>query len=161
MGSLFAFAMDQGKYAIGQVIRELPFLYVVIFPEVLLEQPENDRPQTSSRPLLAAFVSDAGFVNKTWTIFGKAPLPHDLVLPPYVVGTSMDGALVDVVRTFDGDLIRLASDEDHRILHKRTIANPAVVEGAARRYILNGPDDWDYERYLYLGEHFNASRNDA
>lgn len=143
-GRLFAIPFGDGHHAVGQIVQEKPLLYVGVWGKDFPQVPTAEALDGAGDVFLAGYVSDAGFAGKRWPLIGDAAVDASIPRPCYVIA-GPDG---QVLKRFDGTVVKPADQAALDFYGRKTISNAAVFEGALNHFLLGGVNDWNYQKLL-------------
>ena len=125
-----AIPLADGVFSCAQVLVKRKILYLAVFSKLHDEFPRM--PECAADTVaLVGWSMDAQIYHGIWKILGNIPvIRQDLMRKTYLV--LYDGK--ESVEHFDGELLRPASIDETRTLHRRTSYSPALLEKVIRAF---------------------------
>jgi hypothetical protein len=148
-GDVFAFDIDDGRVAAGQLIlkKANKLLHVVIFRPLWAKDGALDANKiAASEILFVGGTLDARLWHGDWRLIGN--VEPDLSRVPLPFYKSRRSGR-DYVLDFQGNAIREADSDDLRFYHSEWFVSPMVFEDAVKAYHGLGPEPRDIMRLTY------------
>jgi hypothetical protein len=148
VGDIFMISLKTNKHCFGQIIIYSPEKYesplCILFDFVAEEIPEIQ--SIIKKPILAiANINDFAINDGRWLIIGNAKVAiNNLILPNCIEGLPLR------VRSYDGNFIRYATEQDEKELKYKTDNPPLAFEYLARHKYEGGPWDGFYDDILFV-----------
>jgi hypothetical protein len=145
LGDVFTFPIQQNTHCFGQIVTVRPMMAKLY---ILFDFVSNEIPSLESivkQPILAiAHLTDYSITEGYWTVIGNTDVAlKNIVYPNYIMGDP------PVVESYDGEVLRQATEEDIRELTYRKSTTSNIFEALAQAKF--GNDEWKdlYDRFLF------------
>lgn len=137
VGDVIAIPVDGGVYATAQILKKTKLLYLVVFSGLGEVLPDCKSIYDASAALVG-WTMDAKIYHEDWKIVGNCGLHlPERYLKNYLVEYNGE----QWVQDFDGNLVRVASDEDKKRFFLKSSYSPVRLERAIRAF--NNIEEWD------------------
>ena len=144
IGDIIAIPVQDGQFATAQILKKTKLLYLAVFSG--LQEDLLDCNGIAEKSItLVGWTMDAKLYHGDWKIVGNCDLKEpNMLRRDYLIEYSGD----QWVQDFDGNLVRIASDEDKRRLFPKSSYSPVRLERAIRAF--NNIEPWsdDYNDLL-------------
>jgi hypothetical protein len=129
-GDIIEIPLDAESKSYAQIIKKNIILYLLVFDGIFLNPPAISE-ILNGDPIFSVWTMDAKLYHGEWRIVGSSNIRHKEYLDhKYTILRDGRTWIEDV----DGNIIRLASEEEVRKLHARSSYSPALVEKAIRSF---------------------------